>query len=241
MIMKRLTTALLLVNLAAALTGNEVLDRVRAATNARDREATATMTITDKGGRVQTRTLSTVMKGDDKLMMTFKSPADLRGVTFLTTSSANMWIYLPAQGRVRRISGSAVDQGFGGSDFSFREISNLSFSDNSASQPAESTAFAGMPAWVLTVKDKDGVASRMWVEQARFVPLRVERLGSDGKPTKRIEFADFASRGEGWIPVNIKIFDLNRGSRTELKLDSLKLNTGVKDNYFTEANMKKGA
>jgi len=97
--MKRLTTALLLVNLAAALTGNEVLDRVRAATNARDREATATMTITDKGGRVQTRTLSTVMKGDDKLMMTFKSPADLRGVTFLTTSSANMWIYLPAQGR----------------------------------------------------------------------------------------------------------------------------------------------
>jgi hypothetical protein len=35
--------------------------------------------------------------------------------------------------------------------------------------------------------------------------------------------------------------DLSRGSRTELKLDELDMNTGVKDNFFTEANMKKGA
>jgi len=238
---KQMIATLLLANLAAALTGNEVLDRVRAVTNARDREATATMTITDKGNRVQTRTLRMAMKGDNKLMMTFKSPADLRGVTFLTTSPDNMWIYLPAQGRVRRISGSAVDQGFGGSDFSFREISNLSFANNGAAEQAESTSLDGKPAWFLTVRDKDGARSRLWVEQARFLPLRVEKLGADGKPTKRIEFGDFANRGESWIPVDIRIHDLSRGSRTELKLDSLKLNTGVKDNYFTEANMKKGA
>jgi len=239
--MKQLLALLVAANLAAALTGSEVLDRVRAVTNAKDRQATATMTITDKGNRVQTRALRTVMKGDNKLMMTFKSPADLRGVTFLTTSSDNMWIYLPAQGRVRRISGSAVDQGFGGSDFSFREISNLSFADNSATQPAESTAVDGKPAWFLTVKDKDGAASRIWVEQARYLPLRVEKLGADGKAKKRIEFGNFVNRGESWIPVEITIHDLSRGSRTELKLDSLKLNTGVKDGYFTEANMKKGA
>jgi outer membrane lipoprotein-sorting protein len=69
----------------------------------------------------------------------------------------------------------------------------------------------------------------------------VEKLGADGKPTKRIEFSEFANKGESWIPGLIRMVDSNRGSRTELKLDQLQLNTGVKDGLFTEANMKKGA
>ena len=78
------------VSLAAALTGSEILDKVRAVTSASDRRATATMTITDKSKRVQARTMKMVMKGESKMMMTFQSPADLRGVTFMSTSSENM-------------------------------------------------------------------------------------------------------------------------------------------------------
>ena len=240
--MQRLMTMLAAgVSLAAALTGSEILDRVRAVTNADDRRATATMTITDKSNRVQSRTMKMVMKGDSKMMMTFQSPADLRGVTFMSTSAENMWIYLPAQGRVRRVSGSSADQGFGGSDFSYRDMANLSFADESKVEKVEETKAGSTAAWLLTVEDGDGAKSRLLIEQDRFLPLRVEKLGADGKATKRIDFSEFENQGESWIPGQIEMMDVGRGSRTELKLEELKLNTGVKDNFFTEANMKKGA
>jgi outer membrane lipoprotein-sorting protein len=240
--MQRLETILLCgFGLAAALTGSEILDKVRAVTSASDRRATATMTITDKSKRVQCRTMKMVMKGDSKLMMTFQTPADLRGVTFMSTSSENMWIYLPAQGRVRRISGSSADQGFGGSDFSYREMANLSFAGEDKVEKVEETKCGDEAAWLLTVRDGAGAKSRLWVEQARFLPLRVEKLGADGKATKRIDFSEFENAGERWIPGHIEMQDIGRGSRTELKLGDLDLNTGVKDSFFTEANMKKGA
>jgi outer membrane lipoprotein-sorting protein len=240
--MHRLIAVLLSgVSLAAALTGSEILDRVRAVTSAKDRRATATMTITDKSKRVQSRTMKMVMKGDSKLMMTFEQPADLRGVTFMSTSAENMWIYLPAQGRVRRISGSSADQGFGGSDFSYREMANLSFAEENKVQTVEETEHGSEAAWLLTMKDGAGARSRFWVEQARFLPLRVEKLAADGKAAKRIDFSGYENEGESWIPGHIEMQDLSRGSRTELKLDELDMNTGVKDNFFTEANMKKGA
>jgi len=242
MIMHRSIAMLLSgVSLAAALTGSEILDRVRAVTSAKDRRATATMTITDRSKRVQSRKMKMVMKGDSKLMMTFESPADLRGVTFMSTSAANMWIYLPAQGRVRRISGSSADQGFGGSDFSYREMANLSFAGEDEVEGVDEAEFGSGAAWLLTMKDGAGARSRFWVEQARFLPLRVEKLGADGKATKRIDFSGYKNEGESWIPGHIAMEDLSRGSRTELKLDELDMNTGVKDNFFTEANMKKGA
>jgi outer membrane lipoprotein-sorting protein len=240
--MQRLATMLLCgVSLAAALTGNEILDKVRAVTSANDRRATATMTITDKSKRVQSRTMRMVMKGDSKLMMTFQSPADLRGVTFMSTSSENMWIYLPAQGRVRRISGSSADQGFGGSDFSYKEMANLSFADENTVERLEETKLGSTAAWLLTMKDGNAARSRLWVEQDRFLPLAVEKLGTDGKATKRIDFSEFKNEGESWIPGYIEMQDVGRGSTTRLRLDGLNMNTGVRDNLFTEANMKKGA
>ena len=224
-----------------SLTGKQVLDKVREVTSAADRKATAVMTITDRNKRVQSRTMRMVMKGDKQMMMTFQSPADLRGVTFMTTSTENMWIYLPAQGRVRRISGSMADQGFGGSDFSYKEMANISFADESGVEKMSETRLDGKAAWLLELKDGDGKRSRLWVDKGQFLPLQVEQLGVDGKPTKRILFADFENKEKSWIPASVQMLDLSRGSSTELKLTKLELNSGVKDNFFTEANIKKGA
>jgi len=224
-----------------AMTGKQILDKVREVTSAADRKATAVMTITDRNQRVQSRTMRMVMKGDSKMMMTFETPADLRGVTFMTTSTDNMWIYLPAQGRVRRISGSMADQGFGGSDFSYKDMANISFADEPGVEKMSEAKLDGTAVWLLELKDGNGKRSRLWVDKARFLPLQVEQLGVDGKPTKRIFFADFENKEKSWIPASVRMLDLTRGSSTELKLEKLELNTGVKDNLFTESNMKRGA
>ena len=216
-----------IVTAAPGLTGRQVLDRLRGITFARDRKATAVMIITDRNNRVQSRKMRMVMKGDSKMMMTFEAPADLRGVTFMTTSADNMWIYLPAQGRVRRISGSVAEQGFGGSDFSYKEMANISFADETEVERMTEVKTQGLPAYLLDLVGKAGDQSRLWVEKERLLPLQLEKLGSDGKPTKRVLFSEFQNQDSSWIPALIRMQDLSRGSTTELKLDKLELNLSL--------------
>jgi outer membrane lipoprotein-sorting protein len=223
------------------LTGKEILTRVKKATVAKDRLATAIMTITDRNGRKQTRTIQFTTKGDKKLMATFQEPPDLSGVTFMTTSSENMWIYLPAQARVRRISGSMVNQGFGGSDFSYKEMNNISsVAEDKDVEKVEETIINDKTAYLLTLKESEGLINRLWVDKRYFIPVQLEKLNQAGNVIKRIEFKDFAQEDSIWIPKLIQLQDLNNGSRTEIKVTEFQINTGIKDNWFTESNMKRG-
>jgi len=223
------------------LGGNEILDQVKKATVAKDRQVTATMTITDHNGRIQTRTIQLITKGDKKLMATFQEPTDLRGVTFLTTSAENMWIYLPTQARVRRISGSMVNQGFGGSDFSYKEMNNLSsVVEDKKVEKVEETLLNEKSTYRLTLKESDGLISRLWVEKTSFLPLQIEKLNQEAKVTKRIQFDDFVQVDTIWTPKLIHLQDLNKGSSTQIKVTECQLNSGIKDNLFNESNMKRG-
>jgi outer membrane lipoprotein-sorting protein len=225
---------------AVGLTGSEVLDRVREATVAVDRTMEADLVITDRNDRVQARTMRSMMLGDEKIMVTFTEPAELAGVTFMSTSAENMWIYLPTLGKVRRLSGSMVDQGFGGSDFSYEEMANISATGADEVVGFEEVDFAGTPAYLLTLQD-GAARSRLWVEQERFLPLQVEKLGVDGRPVKRAVLADFVERGGIMVPQRITMHDLNKGSRTDIRVREFEVNTGIRDSDFTEANMKRGA
>lgn len=65
----------------------------------------------------------------DKLLIKFVSPAEIRGVTALTHehpgSSDDNWLYLPANKRVRRISGANNTASFQGTEFTYEDLSNL--------------------------------------------------------------------------------------------------------------------
>jgi outer membrane lipoprotein-sorting protein len=223
-----------------APTGREVLDRMKEKTVAQDRTMSAEMTITDRNGREQKRVIRSIMKGDDRMMVTFTDPAELAGVTFLGAPGGNMWIYLPANGRVRRISGSMVDEGFGGSDFSYDEMANISFTGRDSVEAMTDTETADRPAWLLTVV-ADGERTSIWVDKERYAPLAVEKLGPDGTPEKRVEFGDFQESDGITLPCLITMYNLKKGGTTELRVREFRLNTGLPDSRFTEAGMKRGA
>ncbi len=223
-----------------APTGREVLDRMKEKTVAQDRTMTAEMVITDRNGREQHRVIRSIMKGDDRMMVTFTEPAELDGVTFLSAPGGNMWIYLPANGRVRRISGSMVSEGFGGSDFSYEEMADISFTGQDSVLEMTETEVADRPAWLLTIDD-DGERRRIWVDQELDLPLAAEELGPAGEAEKRVEFADFREVDGVTLPCLITMHDLKKGSSTRLHVSEFELNTGLPDSRFTEAGMKRGA
>ena len=232
--------AMLAALVQAAPTGREVLDRMKDVTVAGDRRMEAEMTIRDRNGREQRRVIRTLMKGDDRMLVSFVEPRELAGVTFLSIPGGNMWIYLPTQGRVRRISGSMVSDGFGGSDFSYEEMADMSFTGRDSVVEMKSVELGDRPAWLLLIAE-GGKRTRLWVDRERFVPLRVEKLGPDGAPEKQVELGDFRADGDLRLPGRIVMHDLRKGSSTEIVVREFELNTGLLDSRFIEAGMKRGA
>ncbi|MFO7676656.1 MAG: outer membrane lipoprotein-sorting protein [bacterium] len=221
--------------------GQDVLDRMKARTVARDRTMSALMTIRDRNGREQSRAIRSIMKGNDRMMVTFTAPVDLAGVTFLSTPGGNMSVYLPASGRVRRVAGSMVGEGFGGSDFSYGEMADISFTARDSIVSVAGVELAGRAAWLLTIDAGNGARTRLWTDCERDLPLQVEKVGASGAVEKRVEFGDFRSAGDLRLPGQIVMHDLKKGSVTTITVREFELNVGLPDSRFTEAGMKRGA
>jgi hypothetical protein len=99
--------------------------------------ATIKLTITEKNGAIRNRTISMTTKsfpdGLEKRFIKFISPADVRGTTMLVVDKKDaadeMWIYLPALKRTRRIVTSEKGKSFMSSEFSNADMSSPTLSD----------------------------------------------------------------------------------------------------------------
>jgi hypothetical protein len=99
--------------------------------------ANVTLTITEKNGSTRSRTISMTSKsytdGVEKRFIKFIEPADVRGTAMLVVDNKNsqdeMWIYLPALKRTRRIVSSEKGRSFMSSEFTNADMSSPALSD----------------------------------------------------------------------------------------------------------------
>lgn len=99
--------------------------------------ATLSLSIMEKNGSVRNRTISMVSKsfpeGVEKRFIRFIDPVDVRGTAMLifdnTSSADEMWIFLPALKKTRRIVSSEKGKSFMSSEFSNADMSSPSLSD----------------------------------------------------------------------------------------------------------------
>ncbi|MGD9211410.1 MAG: outer membrane lipoprotein-sorting protein, partial [Desulfobacteraceae bacterium] len=111
--------------------GKQIMTRVDERPDGDDRTSTITMTLINKSGRKRVRQVENYSKDydkDKKSIMVFKTPADVRGVAFLSweydipSREDDKWLYMPAMKKVRRISGSSKNEYFMGSDFTYDDM-----------------------------------------------------------------------------------------------------------------------
>src|SRR5690349_12880182 len=69
-------------------------------------------------GKAETKLALIVRMKGEKRLTQFTAPADMKGTKVLVLSSTQMYVYLPAFGKVRRIASGVSDQGFMGMTFS---------------------------------------------------------------------------------------------------------------------------
>lgn len=119
-----LTQLLALTNLEVAQKSEDMMSGFGDATS------TMQMTLINAAGQKKVRSMKMqVLEGEDedKSLMEFLTPADVKGTKFLSYEHVNkdddQWLYLPALKRVKRIASKNKSGAFMGSEFSYEDLS----------------------------------------------------------------------------------------------------------------------
>ena len=245
---KRATTALALTmatvpGTASAQDGNTVLARIDSVLTApRDQTAVERMTLVDSDGSTKERELRFYQKGPEWRLVRFAKPADVRGVAFLRLADDRMYLYLPAFRRVRRIASSIKNEGFMGTDFSYEDLSQTSYSED-----YEATSVTeGDGSYTLTLEPRDGADvsySRlvMEVSDADWVVRKIDYFDAGGERIKTFTATEVRQIDGYAYVARMEMVSWRNGHRTVLELEEILLDSGLSDDLFTQRSLKRPA
>jgi len=231
---------LLLAAIANAQTGKEILAKIDSVMNApKDMTAIEKMTLRDKDGSQKDRDTKIYQKGSEWRLIRFLKPADVRGVSFLRLASDRMYLYLPAFRKVRRIASSVKNEDFMGTDFSYEDMSQSSYSDDYTAKLLKKEN----DQYVLELKPKpDADVSYdkliLYADQSNYVYRKIEYY-NNGKQLKVLTVDNIEKFDNYWFGKKMEMRNLKKDHRTILILNDIKFDQGLSNKIFTERNLKR--
>ena len=255
-----LSTLAALLAFVAAAAGQDsaewVARQVRDRNAGRDSRAELRMRLFDSRGRVRERAMTMLrLRGDktkgDRALIRFTYPNDIRNTSFLVwehpDADDERFLYLPALGRVRRISGQEKDDSFVGSDLSYEDIGGRDISDYTYAFTADDVSWtapdgARLPAWLLESRAKDQNAplprSVSFVLKERFVITAADIFNRRNERVKHFEVRKL-ERVEGiWTVLDLVMSNERDNTRTELTTSSIDYNVGLIENDFSRRQLE---
>jgi hypothetical protein len=244
--------------------GSWVARQIEDRDTGRDARVSMRMRLFDRQGRVRERALTVLsMRGGpgrpvsgDRSLVRFTYPNDIKDTAFLVWEQPNAdderFLYLPSLGRVRRIAGSEAQESFVGSDLTYediggREFENYKYRLIESPAPAPWVAPDGQrhPVYVLESRSRDGAARFprvvSFVRQDNFVVVRAEIHNKRDEPQKTFE-AVRVERIEGyWTVSEMRMADSLQRTRTELVLEKIQYNIGLKPDDFSRRELERGS
>lgn len=204
---------------------------------------TMAMTIT-KNGKTLSRTMSTWTVGDngrgevERKIIKFVGPADIAGSGFLSAKkpdgSTETQLWLPAMGKVRRLSSGASDQdqAFFGSDFNNRDISGYAESEFTYE-------LKGQTPEGFTVEAKPKIGSIyeklvFTIEPKEYTSTKVDFV--KGGQVVKTQSATYAAIGKYRVPETITM-RATSGSTTQIRIRDQKVDLDLNPQIFTERNL----
>lgn len=226
---------------ALAQNANEILKNADNVLNAaKDMESVNQMTIIGKSGTKSVRTMQVFQKGSEKRLVKFLSPADQKGIAFLSLPNNNQMLYLPAFNKIRRIASHVKNTRFAGTDFSYEDLEAKRYSDswNAELKTKNDNEY------ILTLTQKDKVESEyskmeISVRAKDYFPYKVVYFDKKGNSIKQMTVNETIVQNGVLTAKEYEMKDLKAGSLTKITLQKVEINKGLSDDLFTERNMTK--
>ncbi len=225
-----------------APTGEELLRAVDAALiQAEDMTATLELVTTAASGATEERTLSVWQRGAHQRMVKLTAPARLRGVGLLAKSEDQLYVYLPAFGRVRRVAGQQRGEPFLGSNFTQDDFSRTVFSGRFVASLTEDGDEAAV--LELRARESDEEAYPRMVMEVRKEDLQLVRLeffrDGEEEPRRRLTFSEYRTVDGQPVAHQVVAEDLRSGSRSVATLSEVEVNTGLAASLFTRRQLQR--
>jgi predicted RND superfamily exporter protein/outer membrane lipoprotein-sorting protein len=245
--------------IASQLSAVEIMDRNFIATKVQDSTAEVTFRLRNASGQERVRrTISTTKLKDgsyDTMRLTrFIKPADVNGVATLTIENSNgnddIWIYLPALHKTRRLVSSNKRDSYVGTDFSYGDVIGYKVGewkhtlvgteevDGSACYKIESVPVSS------DVSEESGYVKRVsWIRADNFVQIKGEFYDTTGALLKtmsatQVQVVD-SDRGR-WQAMQFEMRNVQTGHRTECVLENFRANRGIASEDFNVRSLEKG-
>ena len=185
----------------------------------------------ESGKDERTMAMKVLLKGEKRLTE-FSSPADMKGTKVLILSATQMWVYLPAFGKVRRIASHTKDQGFLGLSFSQDDMATTSYS-------ALYTATLGGDTLTLTPRaGQDAPYSKVEILMNKdHAPAQLKYFNAEGTNVKTETRSGYTCEGDVCTPGELKMTDNVKGNWTKLIAKSRKINAEISDDVFSQRNL----
>lgn len=191
----------------------------------------------EPGKDERTMGMKVQLKGEKRLSE-FSSPADMKGTKVLILSPTQMYVYLPAFGKVRRIASHTKDQGFLGLAFSQDDMATTAYSQLYTAAVGSET-----PAeWHLVLTPKAGQETpyakiEVTVTKDKRVPSELKYFSAEGKNVKTETRTGYTCEGDVCTPGELKMTDNGKGNWTKLIAKSRKVNAGISDDLFSQRSL----
>ncbi len=212
------------------------------------------MQLIDASGRVQTRHLKRLSKTDaddcEKYLLIFYAPPTLKGTALLIVEQKDrdddVWFYMPAIRKMKRISGSNMRSSYVGTEFTYRDIKREKIDPTQNRYVfVKEEMLRGVKHYVVDVfpiskkaKDEWGYHHRrLWIRSDNYLVTRSDFYDESGRFLKRLLCYDMRKVGDSGKERYFRYEMTNRkGVKTIIKFNLMRINgKDPDDRFFTKA------
>lgn len=236
--------------------GLEIVTKADAARRAKSEHQVMTMTLENSRGQKRVRTIEgwerEISDMEEHRFSRFKEPADVKDTTLLTydyeDKDDDIWLYLPALKKVKRILSSNKGDYFMGSDFTYEDMENIDLLNWAYTVTGKET-LDGVECWVIdavanTDKERSETSYNKliyWIGSEDFIIRKIDYTDKKDRHSKQLLISDIRTTS----PTDPR----KRGHKMEMKnfltehhtlldITTLELDVPVSDDLFSQRSLQ---
>jgi hypothetical protein len=177
--------------------------------------------------------------GENQQLTEISAPADMKGTKVLIKSPTEMYIYLPAFKKIRRIASHVTEQGFLGTALSQRDLSLTHYAKYYRAKKDKDSAKS--MTLLLTAKGDDAPYARLEldIDKSKWLPTEIRYFNEKGAHIKTETRTDYECKGNICLPGVQKMTDHTTGVSSTLKMKKPKIDKELDDKLFSKRYLMK--
>lgn len=239
-------------NVQAGADGRAIMSKVAETRKLDKSEAVLKMSIINEKGQSRDRTLTMASKLFDggkteKRIYRFQEPADVKGTGILVfdydTQADDVWVFLPALRKTRRIVSSQRSNSFMGSEFSYGDL-NIPSLDEYTYNVVKEESYGGEGCTVIEVIPKseeiaksEGYKKKIyWVSKEKSAVRKGEFYDMNGKLLKELKADNIQLLDAGkkrYRAMKMEMVNKQNGRRSVFTSEKVSVTGDTKDDLFT--------